>query len=97
MHALLQFIKAEAWLAVCVCKTKNRVILLCGEELIPQKYRVSIKQRFIEIIHDPLPFSVAQGIFLLSSERLSRSALHLIEGERQVCTLVLWGGSLKEI
>jgi hypothetical protein len=46
-------------------------------------------QRCIEIPHDdPLLFSVAQGIFWLSSERLSRSTLHLIEGERWVCTLL---------
>ncbi len=33
-----------------------------------------------EFFHDPLLFSVAQGIFWLSSERLSSSTLHLIEG-----------------
>ena len=37
-------------------------------------------QRYIEITHDPLPFSVAQGIFLLSPARLLRSTLKLIEG-----------------
>ncbi len=37
-------------------------------------------QRYTEITSDPLLFSVAQGIFWLSSERLSRSTLHLIEG-----------------
>ncbi len=36
--------------------------------------------RCIEITHDPLIFWVAQGIFWLSSERLSRCTLHLIEG-----------------
>jgi hypothetical protein len=30
--------------------------------------------------HDPLHFSVVQGIFSLSTERLSRSTLHLKEG-----------------
>ncbi len=41
-----------------------------------------------EIYIDYSPFSVAQGIFWLSSERLSRRTLHLKEGGR-VCTLVL--------
>ncbi len=36
--------------------------------------------RHYHITHDPLLFSVAQGIFWLSSERLSRSTLHLTEG-----------------
>jgi hypothetical protein len=45
-------------------------------------------QRYSEIsTHIPLLFSGAQGIFLLSTERLSRSTLHLKEGG--VCTLVL--------
>ncbi len=39
------------------------------------------RKRNMEITHDPFLFSVAQGIFWLSSERLSRSTLHLIEGE----------------
>jgi hypothetical protein len=30
--------------------------------------------------HDPLLFSVAQGIFRLSTERLSRSTLHIKGG-----------------
>jgi hypothetical protein len=33
-----------------------------------------------EITHDPLLLSTAQGIFELSTERLSRSTLHLKEG-----------------
>jgi hypothetical protein len=33
-----------------------------------------------EITHDSLLFSVAQGIFCLSTESLSRSTLHLKEG-----------------
>jgi hypothetical protein len=32
-------------------------------------------QRYTEITHEPLPFSVAQGIFWLSWERLLRSTL----------------------
>jgi hypothetical protein len=48
-----------------------------------------LAQRYIEITLDLLLFSVVQGIFWLSSEGLSRSTLHLIEGERRVCTLVL--------
>jgi hypothetical protein len=36
-------------------------------------------QRYKDITNDPLIFSVAQGIFWLSSERLSRNTLHLIE------------------
>jgi hypothetical protein len=44
----------------------------------------------IEITHDLPFFSVAQGIFVLSSERLSRSTLHLIEGEeRSVYSCIL--------
>ncbi len=46
-------------------------------------------QRYTEITHDPLLFSVAQGICWLSTERLSCSTLHLKEGERGVGTLVL--------
>ncbi len=48
-------------------------------------------QRYTEIKHDPLLFSVAHRIFWLSTESLSRSTLHLKEGggERGVCTLVL--------
>ncbi len=42
-----------------------------------------------EITHDPLLFNVAQEIFWLSSERLSRSTLRLKEGEREICPLVL--------
>ncbi len=43
-------------------------------------------QRYIKITHDPLLFSVAQRIFWISSKRLSRSTLHLIErgGEESV-------------
>jgi hypothetical protein len=41
---------------------------------------VACIKRNMEITYDPLLFSVAQGIFWLSSERLSRSTLHLIEG-----------------
>ncbi len=37
----------------------------------------------------PEIYSVAQGIFWLFSESLSRSTLHLLEGERRVCALVL--------
>ncbi len=48
--------------------------------------------RYIEITQDSLLFSVAQAIFLLSSERLSRSTLHLIEGgEGSLYTPVLCG------
>ncbi len=39
-------------------------------------------QRYTEITHDPFLFGVAQGSFWLSTERLSRSTLHLKEGER---------------
>ncbi len=42
-----------------------------------------------EIIHDPLLFSVAQGLFWLSTERLSPSTLHLKEwgeGRLYSCT-----------
>ncbi len=43
-----------------------------------------------EYTYDPLLFNVAQGIFWLSTERLSGSKLHLKEeGERGVYTLVL--------
>jgi hypothetical protein len=44
-----------------------------------------VRQRYTQI-----SVSVAQGIFLLSPERLSRSTLHLKEGDREVwdsCTL----------
>ncbi len=47
-------------------------------------------QVYTEISHDPLLFSTAQGIFWLSTERLSRSTLHLKEGEEgslYSCTL----------
>ncbi len=44
-------------------------------------------QRYIEITHDSLLFSVAQGILWLSPERLSRSTWHLIEGERGAIVL----------
>jgi hypothetical protein len=37
-------------------------------------------QRYTEITHHPLIFSFAQGIFLLSTERHSRSTLYLQEG-----------------
>jgi hypothetical protein len=37
-------------------------------------------KRYTEITHDPLLFSVAQGIFWLSTERLSRNTLHLKKG-----------------
>ncbi len=37
-------------------------------------------QIYRDYTYDPLLFSVAQGVFLLSSERLSRSTLHLLEG-----------------
>jgi hypothetical protein len=37
-------------------------------------------QRYTEITHYQLLFSVAQGIFWLSTERLLRSTLHLKEG-----------------
>ncbi len=47
----------------------------------PRRVQVSLKQgpmqRYTEITHDPLLFSVAQGIFWLSTEWLSRSTLHL--------------------
>ncbi len=39
---------------------------------------MALNQRYTAIIHDPLQFSVAQGIFWLSWERLSRSTLYLI-------------------
>jgi hypothetical protein len=39
--------------------------------------------------HDTLLFSVAQGIFRLSTERLSRRTLHLKEVRGGVCTLEL--------
>jgi hypothetical protein len=42
-----------------------------------------------DITHDPPLSTVAQGIFGLSTERLSRSTLHLKEGERGVGALVL--------
>ncbi len=48
-------------------------------------------QRCAEITHDPLLFIVAQGIFWLSTERLSRSVLHLKEGGKgslYSCTLL---------
>ncbi len=47
-------------------------------------------QRYTEITHDPPLFSVAQGIFWLSTERLSHSTLHLkegVEGSPYSCTL----------
>jgi hypothetical protein len=42
---------------------------------------ISCIQRYTEITHDPLTFSVAQGIFSLSTERIARSTLHLKEGD----------------
>jgi hypothetical protein len=42
---------------------------------------IGYHQRYTEVIHDPLLFSVAQGLFGLFTERLSRSTLHLKEGE----------------
>jgi len=51
---------------------------------------LSYQQRYTEITHDPIFFSVAQGIFWLSSERLSRNTLRLIdggEGSLYSCTL----------
>ncbi len=50
-----------------------------------------LNQRYAEITHDHLLFSVAQGIFWPSTERLSRSTLHLKEGEERSLyrTLVL--------
>jgi len=50
----------------------------------------SVDQRYMEITHDPFLFNVAQGIFWLFSERLSRCTLHLIEwgeGSLHSCTL----------
>ncbi len=41
-----------------------------------------------EITHDPLLFSVAQGIFWLFTEKISRSTLHLKEGGEVESTLV---------
>ncbi len=52
-------------------------------------YSVRRPQKWKEITHHLLHFSVVQGIFLLSTERLSRSTLHFKEGERGVCSLVL--------
>ncbi len=68
-------------------------IILCREKLSFWKSwlvftMISVKeiQRYTEVTHDPLLFSVAQGIIWLSTERLSRSTLHLKEGEMGVCT-----------
>jgi hypothetical protein len=43
-----------------------------------------------DITHGLLLFSVAQGIFWLSSKRISHSTLHLTEWERGVFILVLY-------
>ncbi len=43
----------------------------------------------IEITHDSFLFSVAQGIFWLSTERLTQYITFLKRRERRVCTLVL--------
>ncbi len=54
-------------------------------------FGIGVLQRYIEITHDPLLFSVAQGIFWLSPERLSRCTLHLKEGgEGSLYTIVLF-------
>jgi hypothetical protein len=72
--------------ATASCATGAPVQLKVFQQLV----YIYVCLDIIEITHDPLLFSVAQGIFCLSSERLSRSTLHLIEGgERGVCTLAL--------
>ncbi len=50
------------------------------------RINVGVRTEIFRDPHDPLLFCVAQGIFWLSTERLSRSTLHLKEGERGV-----WG------
>ncbi len=63
---------------------------MVGNEISPT-YQLSLflsghskGHRYKEITHghDTPPFSVAQGIFWLSSERLSCSTIHLIEGRK---------------
>jgi hypothetical protein len=58
-------------------KNRRKMHDFCIKKTVhKQRYRYSK-----EITHDPLLLSVAQGIFCLSTERLSRSTLHLKEGE----------------
>ncbi len=56
------------------------------ENILPLTKRPSFiysnPEIYRDYTHDPLLFSVAQGIIWLSSERLTRSTLHLIEGGR---------------
>ncbi len=55
-------------------------------KIYSESHRIRFKQRYTEITHGPLLFSVAQGIFCLSSERLSRSAFK--RGERRESVLL---------
>ncbi len=61
-------------------KTVEIKVFLHFGLLVDGRIRIRTNQRYTEIIHDPLLFSVAQGIFWLSTERLSRSTIHLKEG-----------------
>ncbi len=75
----------------------HRVQTLFGSRICPcpaRQANIAVARRSSaeinrDIIHDPFLFSVAQGIFSLSIERLSRSTLHLKEGERKPCNRVV--------
>ncbi len=64
-------------------------------EYTKQRWKsIPLEQRYTEITHDPLLFSVAQGIFWLSTESLSVSTLHLKEGgERSLYSCTLLSGN----
>ncbi len=82
--------------AVTVLCTHQHIFYIYSGAGSPQYINPSINQTFWNIIlcqkytemtHDPLLFSAAQGMFWLSTERLSRNTFHSKEGG--VCTLVL--------